>query len=116
MRRQLVAVAIAALVPAAPAFAAPADPLLTSGPCHEAVDEIMPLDRLAFFHRIVNKESRGREWATNRNRNGSRDAGCLQVNSVHGYDPDCLYEARCNIRAGLDLYRKYGTNPWRATR
>lgn len=96
--------------------------LRTAGPCHEAVDAIMPANVRTTFHRIVNRESGGRQWAAHHNRNGSTDHSCLMINSIW-LSPKakprttmaCITSARCNVAFALRLYEKYGLTPWRAT-
>lgn len=89
--------------------------LRSEGPCHEAVDAIMPAGVRAAFHRIVNRESGGREWAVNKNANGTFDVGCLMINDVHGVSWACRKDAVCNVTFARDLYRRAGMSPWRAT-
>lgn len=46
------------------------------------------------------------------NSNGSVDRGLYQINSVHGYTTDCLYNAACNTNAAMNIYRMQGWNAW----
>ena len=89
--------------------------LRTAGPCHEAVDAIMPANVRTTFHRIVNRESGGRQWAAHRNRNGTWDVGCTMLNDVHGVSWGCRKDAWCNVTAAKDLWLRAGLRPWRAT-
>ena len=85
------------------------------GACHAAVDEIIPAGLRSIFHRVVTRESSGNPSAVHRNRNGTIDRGCTQINSVHRQSAACLFDARCNIRYAYRLYRRDGVSPWNAS-
>lgn len=58
-------------------------------------------------------ESSCRPDAKNINTNGSGDYGLFQINSIHGYDLNCLYDPVCNARAAFKISAG-GSNfyPW----
>lgn len=57
-------------------------------------------------------ESGGDPTATHKNSDGSIDYGLMQVNSVHGYDPNCLLQAECNIDKAHDVWLSQGYSAW----
>lgn len=57
-------------------------------------------------------ESNGRKGAVNINRNGSRDSGIWQINSVHGYDD--LHDPLVNARAAFEVWELQGWTAWYA--
>lgn len=61
---------------------------------------------------IALAESRGKVDAKHTNSDGSIDYGLLQVNSVHGYDPNCLLQAECNIDKAHEVWLKQGYGAW----
>jgi hypothetical protein len=52
------------------------------------------------------------------NRNGTVDRGLFQINSVHGFGADCLFDAVCNTQAAITVYHGSlaagydGFRPW----
>lgn len=52
--------------------------------------------------------------ATNWNRNGTWDKGLLQINQIHGYTEEQLFDYKFNIRAGYKIYKNagYSFSPW----
>lgn len=50
--------------------------------------------------------------ATNHNRNGSWDAGIFQINSVHGYSQEYLFNPENNIRAAKKIFDGRGWSSW----
>lgn len=83
------------------------------GICHAAVDAIVPAGSTnRWLHRKVDVESGDDPGAWHRNRNGSIDRGCLQVNSIHRFSAACLFDARCNIRKALVVLRRQGRGAW----
>lgn len=52
--------------------------------------------------------------ATNTNRNGSKDVGLMQINSIHGYREEDLKDWKFNVRAAYAIYKKAGKSfrPW----
>jgi hypothetical protein len=46
------------------------------------------------------------------NRNGSKDCGVLQINSIHGYDCDWLKVPENNLRAGRRIFELQGLQAW----
>lgn len=62
---------------------------------------------------IAKCESGMRENAFNgKNRNGSWDAGVMQINSVHGYSKEFLFDVDNNLKVARKLYDHSGFNPW----
>lgn len=47
-----------------------------------------------------------------KNTNGSWDAGLFQINSVHKYSKEHLFDVDNNLRAARKLYERQGWNPW----
>ena len=64
--------------------------------------------------RIALRESGGRAHINNAglNKNGSVDYGLWQINSVHGYDPNKLYNPLYNAKAAVAVYKKQGPRAW----
>ena len=62
-------------------------------------------------------ESTGDPTASNTtlNRNGSRDDGLWQINSVHGYDPTWLHNPANNAAAAYHVWRGGGWAQWTGT-
>lgn len=84
--------------------------------CHGSVDILWPSSSRAWAHSIVNRESRGIATAQNRY---STAAGCFQLLQIHAWRFDAVgcswsqrYNAYCNVKAALHLYREAGTRPW----
>ena len=50
--------------------------------------------------------------ATNINKNGSKDCGLFQINSVHGYDCEWLKNPANNMKAAREVYEKQGLTAW----
>lgn len=50
------------------------------------------------------------------NADGSQDRGLLQINSVHGYDPDRLLEPAYNMAAAREVWERQGWGAWTAYR
>lgn len=46
------------------------------------------------------------------NSDGSTDTGLLQINSVHGLDPETLLDPAVNIQAAYRVYQSQGLNAW----
>lgn len=59
-------------------------------------------------------ESRRNTRAINRNTDGSVDRGLWQINSVHGYPADKLFDPAFNARAAREVFEKQGWNAWNA--
>jgi hypothetical protein len=57
-------------------------------------------------------ESGGNPKARHRNTNGTTDFGLLQVNSVHGFDSNCLLDPECNIDKAHDVWKQQGYGAW----
>ena len=47
-----------------------------------------------------------------KNRNGSWDAGVMQINSVHKYSKEYLFNVDNNLKVARKLYDRQGFNPW----
>ena len=74
-----------------------------------------PADQIATGVAIALAESGGKTDALNTaNRNGSWDAGLMQINSIHGYSQAYLFNVQNNIAAALKIYRAAGNRwtPW----
>ena len=50
--------------------------------------------------------------AVNHNRNGSWDAGIFQINSVHGYTQEYLFNPENNIKAAKKIFNGRGWTSW----
>lgn len=50
--------------------------------------------------------------ATNWNRNGTWDAGIFQVNQVHGYSLEEMYDYKKNIDAAYKIFKGRGWTAW----
>lgn len=50
--------------------------------------------------------------ATNQNRNGSWDAGIFQINSIHGYSQEYLFNPENNIKAAKKIFDGRGWTSW----
>ena len=46
------------------------------------------------------------------NSDGSTDTGLMQINSIHGIDPETLMNPTENIRAAYRIYQSQGINAW----
>lgn len=63
--------------------------------------------------RIAKCESGMRANAFNgKNRNGSWDAGVMQINSIHGYSKEYLFDVDNNLKVARKLYNRQGWRPW----
>lgn len=64
---------------------------------------------------IALAESGGDIFALNTsNANGTEDRGLFQINSVHGYNSDMLFDAEFNTRAALNIFNTQGLTAWAA--
>lgn len=61
---------------------------------------------------IARAESHFRTNAINVNRNGTKDCGIFQVNSIHGYDCEWLFDVQNNLKAARAVFDKQGLNAW----
>lgn len=50
--------------------------------------------------------------ATNHNRNGSVDSGIFQINSIHGYSQEYLFNPENNIRVAKKIFDGRGWTSW----
>lgn len=58
-------------------------------------------------------ESRYNPEAVGVNKNGTVDRGVFQLNTVHHHiTSSCAFDARCNIEAAYQLFKKQGWKPW----
>ena len=58
-------------------------------------------------------ESKWNAFALNNtNRNGTKDSGVFQVNSVHGYKQTQLFNYKENIKIAYQIYLKHGKRAW----
>ncbi len=74
-----------------------------------------PDNQIATGVAIALAESGGRTDAVNTaNRNGTWDAGLMQVNSIHGYSQQYLFNANNNVQASKKIYdaAKGRWTPW----
>lgn len=74
-----------------------------------------PQDQLGIGVAIALAESGGRTDALNTaNRNGTWDAGLMQVNSIHGYSREYLYNPKNNVAASYKIWVAAGRRwtPW----
>jgi hypothetical protein len=74
-----------------------------------------PANQIATGVAIALAESGGRTDAVNTaNRNGTWDAGLMQVNSIHGYTQSYLFDPGNNARASLKIFQAAGNRwtPW----
>lgn len=108
----------------------PASPSSTAvGPCSQwtglAADVGWPTERLEWLSGIMYRESRCDPMAYN-GRNLDRSYGLLQINTYGSLwdelvrrcnltDKSQLHDARTNLACGYQLYKAYGTNPWRTS-
>ena len=46
------------------------------------------------------------------NTDGSTDTGLLQINSIHGLDPETLIDPTVNIQAAYRIYQTQGLTAW----
>ena len=46
------------------------------------------------------------------NTDGSTDTGLMQINSVHGLDPETLLDPTVNIQAAYRIYQTQGLKAW----
>lgn len=64
---------------------------------------------------IAMAESGGDTGAINTsNSNGSVDRGLFQINSIHGYEPSSLFDAKINTAAARSIYDSQGITAWSA--
>lgn len=47
-----------------------------------------------------------------KNKNGSWDAGVMQINSVHKYSKEYLFDVDNNLKVARKLYDRQGWRPW----
>lgn len=68
----------------------------------------------AMMAKIALRESGGKAHINNAglNKNGSVDYGLWQINSVHGYDPQKLYDPVFNAKAAVAVYKSQGPKAW----
>ena len=71
-----------------------------------------PSEELVTAVAVSFAESNGKEDAKNSNRNGSKDSGLWQINSVHGYDD--LGDPEVNARAAFEIWEVQGWTAWYA--
>lgn len=104
-------------------------PSTAVGPCSQwtglAAEVGWPIDKLSWLSGIMWRESRCDPLAYN-GRNLDRSYGLLQINtygSIWGElqrrcgltSQSQLHDARTNLACGYQLYKAYGTNPWRTS-
>ena len=62
---------------------------------------------------IIQAESGCNPTARNTaNTDGSTDTGLLQINSIHGIDPETLLDPAVNIQAAYRVYQSQGLQAW----
>lgn len=64
--------------------------------------------------KIAVRESGGRAHINNAglNKDGSVDYGLWQINSIHGYNPQKLYDPKFNAKAAVSIYKSQGPKAW----
>ena len=62
--------------------------------------------------KIAKAESNLKPDAVNVNKNGTRDIGIFQINSVHGYDEEWLKIPENNVLAAKEVFDKQGFEAW----
>src|SRR4051794_38430507 len=64
--------------------------------------------------KLAVRESGGRAHINNAglNKNGSVDYGLWQINSIHGYNPQKLYDPLYNAKAAVAVYKSQGPKAW----
>jgi len=50
--------------------------------------------------------------AVHHNSNGTWDAGLMQINQVHGYSMEWLFDVDNNLKAAKKIYDRQGFRPW----
>ena len=63
---------------------------------------------------IAKAESGLNPLATNKNKNGTRDTGLMQINSIHGYDDLDMMDVDKNLDAARKIYDLQGITAWAA--
>ena len=71
-----------------------------------------PGDELHTAVAVAYAESLGDPEAVNRNRNGSKDSGLWQINSIHGYSD--LKKPHVNAQAAFEVWSHSGWTAWYA--
>lgn len=82
-----------------------------SSPTIELIKKAFP-ENFETMLAIAKAESRLRPDAVNINKNGSKDCGIFQINSVHGYDCEWLKNPSNNIKVAREVYEKQGLKAW----
>lgn len=85
-----------------------------SGPCDHYRPLIESYDWPAdIMLAIMQAESGCNPTARNTaNTDGSTDTGLLQINSIHGIDPEALLNPTANVRAAYRIYQSQGLKAW----
>ncbi|HFC77038.1 MAG TPA: hypothetical protein ENJ27_02310 [Candidatus Moranbacteria bacterium] len=63
---------------------------------------------------IAKAESRLIPTAEHTNKNGTKDIGLFQINSIHGYDSNKLKDVDFNINVAREIYDRQGIAAWSA--
>ena len=71
-----------------------------------------PVEELHTAVAVAYAESNGKPNAVGKNRNGSKDSGLWQINSVHGFDD--LKNPEVNAGAAFYVWEKQGWSAWYA--
>ena len=61
---------------------------------------------------VIQCESRWDEYAVNVNRNGSKDFGLYQINTIHKIPNECAFDYKCATEFAIKLWEKQGWSPW----
>ena len=62
--------------------------------------------------KIMQAESGGNPRAIHKNKNGTIDVGLFQINSIHGYSKDFLFNPENNVKIASKIFQKSGWNAW----
>lgn len=69
-------------------------------------------DNYEMMIKIAMWESSMNPNAVNINRNGTKDVGYFQINSIHGYDESYLKVPENNVKVAREIYDKQGYQAW----
>lgn len=61
---------------------------------------------------IADCESRFQPFATNKNKNGTKDLGIFQINTIHGLSEQDSFDYKKNIAWAINEIKENGTGAW----